>query len=344
MQNKLATSIGVFGVVLCIAAGLRPAAQTEPALNVVFIDVEGGQATLFVSPSGESMLVDAGYPGFSDRDADRIAAEAKRAGVSRIDYMVVTHYHRDHVGGVPALAARIPIRTFVDHGASVEKGEQPDALFNAYLAFRQKGRHLPVRPADRIPIAGIDVRVVASDGELITKPMLAGGGANPLCKDFVRKDDDPTENARSVGIVVNYGGFRLIDLGDLTWNKEHGLVCPNNLIGPVDVYLTTHHGLSSSGPTVLVHALRPRVAIMNNGATKGGSPEAWRVVRSSPGIEDFWQLHYAVDAGSEHNAAAPFIANQDETTAHAIRLTAYQDGRFVVTNDGNRRSKTYVRR
>ena len=344
MQNTLTTSIGVLGVVLCIAAGPQPAAQTEPALNVVFIDVEGGQATLFVSPSGETMLVDAGYAGFNDRDADRIAAEAKRAGVSRIDYMVVTHYHRDHVGGVPALAARIPIRTFVDHGASVEKGEQPDALFNAYLGFRKNGRYLPVRPGDRIPIAGMDVRVVASDGELITKPMLAGSGANPLCKDFVRKEDDPTENARSVGIVVNYGGFRLIDLGDLTWNKEHGLVCPNNLIGPVERDLTTHHGLSSSGSSVLVHALRPRVAIMNNGATKGGSPEAWRVVRLSPGLEDFWQLHYAVDAGSEHNAAAPFIANQDETTAHAIRLTAYQDGRFVVTNDGNRRSKTYVRR
>jgi beta-lactamase superfamily II metal-dependent hydrolase len=344
MLGNVAISIGVVTAVLSLVCGPRPAAQTEPALNVVFIDVEGGQATLIVSPRGESMLVDAGYPGFDDRDADRIAAEAKRAGASRIDYLVVTHYHRDHVGGVPAVAARLPIRTFVDHGASVEQGEQPDALFNAYAAVRQKGQHLRVRAGDRIPIAGIDVRVVSSDGELITKPMLAGGGANPLCKDFVRKDDDPTENARSVGIVVNFGAFRLIDLGDLTWNKEYGLVCPNNLIGPVDVYLTTHHGLSSSGPAVLVHALKPRVAIMNNGATKGGSPEAWRAVRSSPGLEDFWQLHYAVDAGSGHNADAPFIANHDETTAHAIRLTAYQDGRFVVTNDGNSQSKNYARR
>ena len=345
MRREVEMRIAVLiAVLLCVAACMLPAAQTGTALNIVFIDVEGGQATLIVSPGGESMLVDAGYPGFDDRDADRIAVEAKRAGVSRIDYMVVTHYHRDHVGGVPAVAARLPIRTFVDHGATVEKGEQPDALFNAYLAVRQKGRHLPVRAGDRIPIAGIDVRVVASDGEVITKPMLAGGGANPLCKDFVRKDDDPTENARSVGIVVSYGGFRLIDLGDLTWNREYGLVCPINLIGPVDVYLTTHHGLSSSGSAVLVHALKPRAAIMNNGATKGGSPEAWRAVRSSPGLEDFWQLHYAVDAGSEHNSAGAFIANQDETTAHAIRLTAYQDGRFVVTNDRNRQSKTYERR
>ena len=338
-------SIGVAtAVLLSVVLGLASAAQTDPALNVVFIDVEGGQATLFVSPSGESMLVDAGYQGFDDRDAARIAAEAKRAGVSRIDYMVVTHYHRDHVGGVPALAARIPIRTFVDHGASVEKGEQPDALFNAYVAVRQKARHLTARAGDRIPIARVDVRVVASDGELITKPLLAGGGANPLCKDFVRKDDDPSENARSVGIVVTFGGFRLIDLGDLTWNKEYGLACPDNLIGPVEAYLTTHHGLASSGSAVLVHALRPRVAIMNNGATKGGTPEAWRAVRSSPGLEDFWQLHYTVGAGSDHNVPAPFIANQDETTAHAIRLTAYQDGRFVVTNDGNKRSKNYAKR
>jgi beta-lactamase superfamily II metal-dependent hydrolase len=345
MPTSLGARIAVLAAaLLCLAAGRQTAGRTDPALTVVFIDVEGGQATLFVSPSGESMLVDAGYPGFNDRDADRIAAEARRAGVQHIDYMVVTHYHRDHVGGVPAVAARLPIRTFVDHGASVEQGEQPDALFNAYAAVRQKGRHLRVRAGDRIPVPGLDVRVVSSGGELITKPILAGGGANPLCKDFVRKDDDPTENARSVGIVVNFGAFRLIDLGDLTWNKEHGLVCPNNLIGPVDVYLTTHHGLSSSGPAALVHAVRPLVAIMNNGATKGGTPEAWRVVKTSPGLEDFWQLHYAVDAGPEHNVDGPFIANQDETSAYAIRVTAFQDGRFIVTNDRNGRSKNYVRR
>jgi beta-lactamase superfamily II metal-dependent hydrolase len=318
-----------------------PGGQRGPALSITFIDVEGGQATLFVTAGGESMLVDAGYPGFNDRDADRIAAEAKRAGLTRIDFMVVTHYHRDHVGGVPALAARMPIRTFVDHGPSVEKGEQPDALLEAYLEVRQRGRHMLVRPGDPVPISGLDARVVASGGEVIRQPLVPEPPDNPLCRDFIPKRDDPSENARSVGMVIGYGRFRLLNLGDLTWNKEHGLACPRNLIGPVDVYLTTHHGLSSSGPAALVHAVRPRVAVMNNGATKGGSPEAWRIVRSSAGLEDFWQLHYASEAGPDHNVAEAFIANMDESTAHAIRITAYQDGSFVVTNTRNGQTRSY---
>jgi competence protein ComEC len=315
--------------------------QTEPPLQITFIDVEGGQATLFVTASGESMLIDAGYEGFNDRDADRIAAEAKRAGVSRIDYMVVTHYHRDHVGGVPALAARIPIGTFVDHGPTVEKGEQPDALFGAYVKTRQKGRHLQVKPGDRLPIPGLDTWIVSSAGEVLRQPLAGAGSANPLCREFVPKPDDATENARSVGMLIGYGRFRLVDLGDLTWNKEHGLACPTNLLGRVDVYLTTHHGTPSSGPAVLVHAVAPRVAVMNNGSKKGGSPEAWKTVRTSPGLEDFWQLHYAADAGPDHNVAEAFIANPDESTSHAIRLTAYQDGRFSVTNTRNGHTVEY---
>jgi len=326
---------------LSVPGARGPGGQPGPALSITFIDVEGGQATLFVTAGGESMLVDAGYPGFNDRDADRIAAEARRAGLTRIDFMVVTHYHLDHVGGVPALAARMPIRTFVDHGPSVEKGARPDALFESYLAVRQKGRHMQVGPGHRLPVSGLDARVVASGGEVITGPLVPAPSDNPLCRNFIPKDDDPGENARSVGMVIGYGRFRLLDLGDLTWNKEHSLACPRNLVGPVDVYLTTHHGLASSGPAALVHAVRPRVAVMNNGATKGGSPDAWRIVRSSPGLEDFWQLHYASEAGPDHNVAEAFIANTDESTAHAIRITAYQDGSFVVTNARNGQTRTY---
>lgn len=325
-----------------VVAPLAPAyTQPQKTLDVYFIDVEGGQATLFVSPSGESMLVDAGWPGFNGRDADRIAAAAKQAGVSRIDYMVVTHYHNDHVGGVPELAARLPIRTFVDHGPTVEQGDRPAALFRAYDGARAKGRHLQVRPGDRIPIAGIDVLVVVAGGERLTRPLPGAGDANPLCSDFTPREPDLGENARSVGTLVSYGSFRMVDLGDLTWNKERDLVCPANVLGAVDVYLTTHHGMDMSGPAVIVHALRPRVAVMNNGAKKGGSRDAWRVVRNSPGLEDFWQLHYAVDAGPDHNMPEPFIANMDESTAHAIKISAQRDGSFVVTNGRNGHSKTY---
>jgi competence protein ComEC len=330
-------------LVAIMAQTAKPAAPSA-ALRIYFIDVEGGQATLFVSPSGESMLVDAGYPGFDGRDANRIASAAKAAGVSQIDYMLVTHYHNDHVGGVPAIASRLPIKTFVDHGPSVETGDQPAPLFLAYEAVRAKGRHLQVHPGDRVPIAGIDVRVVSANGDLLTTPLPGAGQSNALCSSYTAKDSDPTENAKSVGTVISYGNFRLLDLGDLTWNKEHDLVCPRNQIGAVDVYLTTHHGLAISGAPVLVHAVRPRVAIMNNGAKKGGAAEAWSTIRSSPGLEDFWQLHYAVDAGADHNVPQQFIANLDESTANNIHLAVSRDGTFVITNERNRLSKTYAAR
>ena len=317
------------------------ASQVQKPLDIHFIDVEGGQATLVVSPSGESMLVDTGWPGFDGRDAERIAAAAKQAGVSKIDYLVITHYHTDHVGGVPQLAARLPVRTFVDHGPTVEQGDAPAKLFTAYTETRAKGRHLQVKPGDKIPIAGVDVQVVVAGGDPIAQPLAGGGAANPLCAQFKAKDPDPSENARSVGTVITFGRFRMIDLGDLTWNKEHDLVCPNNRLGTVDVYLTTHHGLDQSGAPVIVHALHPRVAEMNNGAKKGGSPAAWQVVRSSPGLEDLWQLHYAVDAGRDHNVPEPLIANMDESTSYGIRISARADGSFTVTNGRNGQSKSY---
>src|SRR5436190_10148680 len=316
--------------------------QVQKPLDIYFIDVEGGQATLVASPSGESMLIDTGWPGFDGRDAGRIVATAKQAGVSKIDYLVITHYHTDHAGGVPQLAARMPVRTFVDHGPTVEQGDAPAKLFSAYTEERAKGRHLQVKPGDKIPIAGVDVQVVAAGGEAIAQPVAGAGAANPLCAQFKAKDPDPSENARSVGTLLTFGRFRLIDLGDLTWNKEHDLVCPNNRLGTVDVYLTTHHGLDQSGAPVLVHALNPRVAVMNNGARKGGSPAAWQVVRSSPALEDLWQLHYAVDGGRDHNVAEPFIANMDESTSHGIRISARADGSFTVTNGRNGQSKTYA--
>jgi beta-lactamase superfamily II metal-dependent hydrolase len=321
--------------------GLQAQAGKSKPLDIYFIDVEGGQATLIVSPSGQSLLVDAGWPGLQGRDADRIAAAAKKAGVTQIDYFVASHYHTDHIGGVPQLAEKLPIRNFVDHGPSVESGERPDALFKAYADARAKGKHLQVKPGDKIPISGLDVQVVAAGGEHLTKAINGGGQPNGLCADFKPKDADPSENARSVGILVTSGKFRFLDLGDLTWNKEQELVCPNNLLGTIDVYLTTHHGSAPSGPPAIVHALKPRVAIMNNGAKKGGNPEAWRTVRQSPGLEDLWQVHYSVEGATEHNVAEPLIANMDESTAHGIRVSANPNGSFTVFNDRNGNSKRY---
>ncbi|MGH9350265.1 MAG: ComEC/Rec2 family competence protein [Vicinamibacterales bacterium] len=336
---KGATRPAVALLVLVLAAASR--AQAPPALEIYVIDVEGGQATLVVSPAGESMLVDAGWPGFDGRDADRIATAVKQAGLSHLDYLVVTHYHRDHVGGVPELVTRVPVKTFVDHGPSVETGPAAAALFNAYLEVRKTGHHLQVKPGDVLPMRDVDIRVVASDGELISRP-LTMGSSNPLCGSFTPRAPDPGENARSVGLAIGYGAFRMLDLGDLTWNKEHDLVCPTNLLGTFDVYLATHHGTDTSGPAVIVHAIRPRVAVMNNGATKGGSRSAWRIIRDAPGLRDLWQIHHAVAGGADHNSPAPFLANLDETTAHGIRITARPDGSFTVTNDRNGHSRRYA--
>lgn len=328
-----------FGFLFLLASCTLRAAQT---LDVYFVDVEGGQATLLVSPSGESMLVDAGWPGFAGRDADRIVAAAQAAGVKQIDYMLVTHYHTDHVGGVPPLAAKIPIVHFVDHGPNVETTKQVNELFAAYRQVRDKGQHLVVKPGDKLPIQGLDVEVVAAAGELITTPLKGAGATNPLCATTKRRRADPTENAQSVATLIRFGKFRLANLADLTWNKELELVCPINRLGSVDVYLSTHHGMNLSGSAAIVHALAPRVAIMNNGAHKGGSPEAWQAIRSSPGLEDIWQLHYAVEAGNQNNAAERFIANPEENCrGYGLKLSAHADGSFTVTNTRTGYAKIY---
>jgi beta-lactamase superfamily II metal-dependent hydrolase len=330
------------GILLLAAASALPAAKN---LEIFFIDVEGGQATLFVSPGGDSLLVDTGWAGHNRRDADRILAAAKSGGVKKIDYLVTTHFHADHAGGVPQLNEKIPIRNFVDHGASVESGKDADVLFNAYKAFRDKGNHIEAKPGDTIPVKGLDVKVISSNGVGLASPLPGAGQPNPECASFQKKADDKGENARSLGILVVYGDFRLADLGDLTWNKEYDLVCPTNKIGPVDVDLIAHHGLDSSSSPQLVHALAPRVAIMNNGARKGGSPDTWQLFHDSPGLQDLWQLHFAVPGGKEHNSSDTLIANIDEICEGKwLKLTAHSDGSFTVMNSRNKYEKTYPKR
>jgi len=314
-------------------------------LSVYFIDTEGGQSTLFVSPSGESLLVDTGWPDFNGRDADRIVAAAKHAGLTKIDYLLITHYHMDHVGGIPQLAARMPIGTFIDHGPSVEHGEDADELVAAYTHAREEGHHLLARPGEKIPIRGLDVEILTAAGDEISSPLPGAGAPNPECASVKLRDADPSENAQSVGTLITFGRFRMIDLGDLTWNKEYELVCPNNKIGTVEVYLSTHHGLNQSNGPEIVHALQPRVAIMNNGATKGGSVEAWQAMHSSPGIEDIWQLHYAVAGGDANNAPQRFIANPkgnpQRDRGYWIELSARSNGAFSVTNSRTGETKAY---
>lgn len=311
-------------------------------LEIYFIDVEGGQSTLIVSPSGQSLLIDAGWRGFDGRDAERIVEAAKAAKVKNIDYLLITHYHRDHVGGVPQLANRMKILKFVDHGPNMEDTKVVKEDYSDYVKTFQHGEHVVLKPRDTIPIKDLKVDVLTAAGEVVKSPLVGAGQPNPFCAASPARQDDPTENARSLGVLVTFGSFRFLDLGDLTWNKELALMCPNNPIGTVDVYLTSHHGLNQSGSPALVKAVHPRVAIMNNGARKGGNPDAWQIVKDSPGLEDLWQLHFAMDGGKEHNVADSFIANVDEHCQGSyLKLTAESNGTFTVYNSRNKFQKVY---
>jgi competence protein ComEC len=335
-HRAITTLLGFTFLTACVSAATND-------LTVWFVDVEGGQATLFLTPSGQSILIDTGFPGNNGRDADRIAAAAKDAGVKQIDYLIITHYHGDHVGGVPALAARLPIRNFVDHGDTVEHTPAGQKLYDDYLREVAKGKHIVVKPGDRLPVQGIDWTIVAAAGKAIDKPLEGGGQPNSSCGGFTSKETDPTENAQSTGSRIVYGKFRAVDLGDLTWNKEKDLVCPVNKIGKVDVYIVSHHGMDISGSPALVNALQPGVAIMDNGEKKGGTVEAWDTIHASPGILDIWQSHLSAAGGKQHNTGEKMIANvtSDPDAGNYLKLTAHPDGHFEIANPRTGYSKKY---
>jgi competence protein ComEC len=318
-------------------------------LQVYFVDVEGGQSTLFVAPDGESLLVDTGSAGATARDATRIAAMCKQAGVTKIDNLVVTHYHSDHVGGLPQLVGMVPVGRFIDHGINreseaVQGGGATVAGWTAYQKVLADGHaeHLVVKPGDVLPVKAMRVEVVSGDGEVIARPLAAGGEANAACAASPLKEVENTENDRSLGMVITFGKLRILDLGDLTWAKERPLMCPVNKLGKVDVYIVSHHGLINSGSPALVDAIAPRVAIMDNGTHKGGAPTTFETIEGSSRLKDLWQLHTAEGSDAKHNVAESHIANLPGPDAgNYLKLTARMDGSFSVTNGRTGESVEY---
>lgn len=364
-------SLIAFAFIASVAAVAFLPAQgrsTKP-LDIYVVDVEGGNATLFVTPSGESLLIDTGNAGAAaPRDAGRIMAAAKDAGIQQIDHLITTHWHGDHFGGMAELASRIPIREFIDHGPNVQPGQAADDfLQKTYPQLYSKAKHTVAKPGDKIVLAGLDVRVLTSAGEVIKTALPGAGKPNPYCANF-KAGDNNAEDPQSVGTWVSFGKFRTMHLGDLTMNKEFTLMCPANRVGAVDVLLGLHHGQASSNSEVLVHAVQPRVAIMNNGIRKGGEPGVMKVIHSSPGLEDLWQMHFSQLSGQEYTVPGMFIANTLDDAEVAIpvapmpppqpgaggnpapvhngaafwiKVSAQQDGSFTVTNSRNAFTKTY---
>jgi competence protein ComEC len=342
-------------VLMLLAGTTLAATDSEPSLDIYFIDVEGGQSTLVVTPDKHSLLIDTGWAGDGSgfhtgdphraRDANRVVAAARDAGVREIDYLLITHFHPDHDGGVSELAKLMPIRVFIDHGSPSEEAEKTSAetrhAFAAYVKVRSAAAgHLQPRPGDLLPLSDLEATVVSSAGATLRTPLPGAGEKNPLCRDRATAPGDPYENPRSTGLAIRYGRFRFLDVGDLSGQPLFNLACPKNMVGPVDVYLVAHHGGPDVADRATFAAFRPRVAIMNNGLHKGGARTTYQALHQVPGLEDIWQLHWSADAG-DANFTAPYIANLDESSAHWIKLVARQDGSFRIFNQRTDEQKEY---
>lgn len=359
----------VVTVSLVLGAALL-AAQARKTLDIWVVDVEGGNATLFVTPAGESVLIDAGNGGAAaTRDAGRIFDAVKDAGLTQIDHYITTHWHGDHFGGLEELAKLVPIRAYYDHGDTVQpQPASTEFLQKVYPQLVAQARRVILKPGDRIPLRGVDWRIFSSGGQVIQTNLPGGGARNPYCATFKPQDPDPTENAQSVGSWIRFGEFRVAHPGDLTWNKEGELMCPTNRLGTVDLLVVGHHGQPVSNSEVIVHALAPRVSIINNGTRKGGQPPAMQVILNSPGLEDVWQSHFSLLSGTEYTVPGIFIGNHYDEEPPALpkaawtpppqgqqappppvhngkafwfKVSAQQDGTFTVTNTRNNFTKTY---
>jgi competence protein ComEC len=359
---------------VCLLALMIPdaamAAQNRTTLDIYVTDVEGGNGTLFVTPSGESVLIDTGNANGAVRDAGRIMDAARDAGLTQIDHLILTHYHGDHFGGMAEVAKQIPIKEFIDHGPNVQPGVGADWERDVYPKLYANAKHTVAKPGMKIPLKGVDWTIVAAAQE-VTKPLSGAGRPNPECANFQPVDNN-MEDPMSVASYITFGKFRTAHLGDLTRNMEFKLMCPNTTLPPVDVLLGMHHGQDSSNSPVMDHALRPRVGIMNNGTRKGGEPFTAMSIHSSPGFEDLWQIHFSLLSGQEYTTPGMFIANGiDEESAvmpvqpmkapapgavgvqpapvhngkaYWIKVSAREDGTFTVTNARNNFSKTYAPR
>lgn len=334
---------------LFVSTAALAASDTPPAsdtLDIYVIDTCGGKAIIVVTPEGEKMLVDAGYPRSDNRDTNRIIETAKSLGIKEFDYVLATHYDADHSGNIASVDANIPGKVFIDHGDPIPTVNQRSISSNyqPYVKAIGERKRISVKPGDTIPLKGLNVTVVTAGGKALTDPLPGAGQPNEFAPDSRPTYTDRDDNAGSVGLLYEFGKFRMLDLADLLSPIEYDLMCPDNKVGKVDLFMVSHHGYKVSNSKFLIHAIAPEAAIMNNGSRKGGEADVFDILKSSPGMQDVWQLHYSFGAGEEKNSPEQFIANMEQDRqcqGKLIKVSAKQDGTFTITNTKNNFSKTY---
>jgi competence protein ComEC len=346
-MKKLA-ALGSCMLAMAVGVGAARAGSADKKLDVYWIDVEGGAATLLVTPAGESVLVDSGYPG--GRDARRVAAAAQQAGLKKIDHMIVTHFHIDHFGAVPEIAKLIPIGTLYDHDvATAPDEERKDELLKAYAAVKVDKR-VVVKPGDMLPLkqapgtAPLSLQFLGAVEKFATPKKPRDNDAR--CKESTPRPIDASDNKNSIVMLTTLGPFRFFDGGDLTWNTENALVCPNDRVGPVDVYQTDHHGLDVSNNPVLVKTLEPSVVVVNNGPRKGGEPGTLATAKATASVKAVYQVHRNVRVGPDQNTAPELIANAEENCkGNGVKMSVDGNGkRYTLTVPATNHAKTYETR
>jgi competence protein ComEC len=328
------------------ALALMPLLQAADTLEIYVIDAEGGKAQIVKTPSGQAVLFDAGFPSADDRDIKRIEATARLAGITAFDYFISTHYDVDHAGNIPALAARIPLKVFIDHGPMIvdpKMNPRNKQAGEAYLAFVADKKRMTVKPGDTIPLKDVKVTILTSNEQVLAKALPGAGKPNPACPATPPVATPADDNSGSVGELWEFGKFKMADFGDLLRWVENRIVCPNDKVGNIDLYISNHHGVTLSNSAEFLAALDPKVIIMDNGDRKGNAVETQRIYRSGKRLQDIWQLHKSPAIPAELTPADDFLANLSATDdqGYSFKVSARKDGSFTVTNGRNQFSKDY---